>query len=153
MLLRAGGRRAVAIVAVAAGLVGGGVGLYDALTAKDRVLDDAAEELAGQFGATAEAVRTILGEAIEAGELGISISIGLYMVIAGGALGVVGGILGMRRAPQQVAAPVTASASPAVAIPDTPAAQDPSSVAMAPDPSGMPAPPPVEDEAGQPPGP
>jgi hypothetical protein len=153
MLLRAGGRRAVAIVAVAAGLVGGGVGLYDALTAKDRVLDDAAEELAGQFGATAEAVRTILDEAIEAGELGISISIGLYMVIAGGALGVVGGILGMRRAPQQVAAPVTAPASPPVATPDTPAAQDPSSVAMAPDPSGMPAPPSVEDEAAQPPGP
>lgn len=147
-LVRAGGKRVIAIVAIVAGLVGGGVGLYDALTAKDRVLDDAAEELAGQFGGTPEAVRALLDQAIDAGELGISLSIGLYMVIVGGALGVVGGVLGMRGAQEPVAkpavtAPTPASAAP-IASPDvTPATEVPSpSGASAPDVPSMPAPPP-----------
>jgi len=147
-LVRAGGKRAIAIVAIVAGLVGGGVGLYDALTAKDRVLDDAAEELAGQFGGTTEAVRALLDQAIDAGELGISLSIGLYMVIAGGALGVVGGVLGMRGAREPVAKPAVTAPTPVspapIASPDvTPTTEVPSPAgASAPDVPSMPAPPP-----------
>src|SRR5262245_6983200 len=68
-------RRAVAVVAVVAGLIGGGLALYDAITAKDSVLDAAAEELAPSFGVSSEQVRAALDQAIDAGQLGVSISI------------------------------------------------------------------------------
>lgn len=139
ILMRGSGRRALAIVAIVAALIGGGVGLYDALTAKDRVLDDAAEELAGSFGGTAEEVRALLDQAIDAGEIGISISLGLYIVIAGGALGIVGGVMAMRGA----------AAAPAVpAMSSIPAAAPPAPTAPMAEPPGMPAPPPPDDLGG-----
>ena len=89
-------RRMLAVLVILAGIVGGGIGLYDALTAKDSVLDAAAEELAPTFGASAERVRVALDQAIDAGQLSVSISIGLYVVIAGGVVALIGGILGLR---------------------------------------------------------
>lgn len=133
-LLRGGGKRALTIIAIVAALIGGGVGLYDALTAKDRVLDDAAEELAGQFGGSAAEVRVLLDQAIDAGEIGISLSIGLYLVIAGGVLGIVGGFMGMRGAAAAPAMPTMGSMPPAAssppmsappAMPEPPAPGDP----------------------------
>jgi hypothetical protein len=96
VLLLRQAKRALAILALLAGLVGGGVAVYDALTAKDSVLDGAAEELAPTVGASPEQVRVLLDEAIDAGQLSISLSIGIYVVIAGGLLALVGGILSMR---------------------------------------------------------
>jgi hypothetical protein len=96
VLLLRQARRALAILAILAGLVGGGVAVYDALTAKDSVLDSAAEELAPTLGASPEQVRVLLDQAIDSGEIGISLSIGIYVVIAGGALALVGGILSLR---------------------------------------------------------
>ena len=122
--LRTGGKRAIAVFAILAGIIGGGLGLYDALTAEDRVLDDAAEELATEFGGTKEEVRALLDEAIDSGQLGISLGVGLYMVIAGGALGIVGGILGLRVGPD-TAVPMTSSAvapEGAASIPPVPPA-------------------------------
>ena len=142
-LLGVAGRKIIAIVAIVAGLVGGGVGLYDALTAKDRVLDDAAEELAPQVGNTPEEVRALLDQAIDAGEIGISISIGLYMVIIGGVLGIVGGVLGLR---SPAAAPVAAEASmPGGVVPPEPAPAVGASAAADPGP--------VTDPPAQPPPP
>lgn len=146
--LRAG-RRMLAVLAIVAGLVGGGVGVYDALTAEDSVLDAAAEEIAPQFGASAEEVRVLLDEAIDAGQLSISISIGLYMVIAGGVLAIVGGVLQLRGATAPAAAGAGAMSSMAVAEPmdagTVPAADpvvvDPPAAPVAPDVS-PPAPPP-----------
>lgn len=89
-------KRALAIFAVVAGLLGGGVAVYDALTAEDSVLDSAAEELAPTIGASPEEVRGLLDEAVEAGQLSISLSIGIYGVIVGGVLALVGGILSLR---------------------------------------------------------
>jgi hypothetical protein len=133
--LRASGRRAIATLAVVAGLIGAAIGLYDALTAEDRVLDDAAEELAVQFGGTPQEVRALLDQAIDAGELGISISVGLYLVIVGGVLGVVGGALGMRRVPEPApalpvapvdgSAPVPAPPLPSGAVQPPPAPAGP----------------------------
>ncbi len=123
-LLR-GGRRALAILAIVAGLVGGGVGLYDALTATDSVLDSAAEELVQEFGGSVAQIRALLDAAIEVGELGISISIGLYMVIAGGTVGIVGGALALRRAS---AAPATTTSMPGT----------PTATMMTPETSGTP---------------
>ena len=96
VLLLRQAKRALAILALLAGLVGGGVAVYDALTAKDSVLDGAAEELAPTVGASPEQVRVLLDEAIDAGQLSISLSIGIYVVIAGGLLALVGGILSLR---------------------------------------------------------
>lgn len=89
------GRRGLGVIAIVAALIGGGTGLYDALTARDRVLDALAEALAEQVAATAQEVRAILDVSAEAGELAISIRLGLFMVIGGGALGLVGGWLGL----------------------------------------------------------
>lgn len=155
-LLRGGGKRGLAVLAIVAALIGGGVGVYDALTAKDRVLDDAAEELAGDFGGTAEEVRALLDQAIDAGQIGISLSIGLYLVIAGGALGVVGGVMGMRGgasaptmpdvAPAPSTSPTWAPSAPATPMMDPPAPAAPAAD-PAPDPPAMPAPP-STDEGG-----
>jgi len=97
-------RRMLAVLVILAGIVGGGIGLYDALTAKDSVLDAAAEELAPTFGASAEQVRLALDQAIDAGQLSVSISIGLYVVIAGGVVALIGGIVGLRGSAAEAAA-------------------------------------------------
>jgi hypothetical protein len=111
-------RRMLAVLVVLAGIVGGGIGLYDALTAKDSVLDAAAEELATSFGASAEQVRVALDQAIDAGQLNVSISIGLYVVIAGGVVALIGGIFGLPGSAAEPAATAGrfASAPPAEAI-------------------------------------
>ncbi len=107
------GRRGLAVLAMLAGVVGGGLGLYDALTAKDRVLDDVAATLAGRFGATAQEVRAILDQAVDAGELGISLGIGLFLVIAGGAIAIAGGAMRAGR-------PSIAASPPSPLPPDAP---------------------------------
>jgi hypothetical protein len=106
------GRVLAAVLVILAGIVGGGIGLYDALTAKDSVLDAAAEELAPSFEASAQEVRTVLDQAIDAGQLSVSIGIGLYVVIGGGVVALAGGILGLRgwgesAVPGQGATPAT----------------------------------------------
>ena len=160
-LLRTGWKRAIAVFAILAGIIGGGLGLYDALTAEDRVLDDAAEELATEFGGTTEEVRALLDQAIDSGQLGISLGVGLYMVIAGGALGIVGGILGLRGGAKAAVPMASSAAAPgmAVSIPAVPPAgtaapQAPAIPAPeAPGPTGvdvpvMPEPPPARGGAG-----
>jgi len=110
IVMATGTKRVLAVLVILAGIVGGGIGLYDALTAKDSVLDAAAEELAPSFGASAQEVRTVLDQAIDAGQFSVSIGIGLYVVIGGGIVALVGGILGLRGSgapavPGQTAAP------------------------------------------------
>jgi len=119
IVLSRANKRLLAVLVILAGIVGGGIGLYDALTAKDRVLDEAAEALAPTFGVPADQVRTVLDQAIDAGELGVSISIGLYVVIAGGGVALVGGILGLRgpATEPEWASGLAASASPAASAP------------------------------------
>jgi hypothetical protein len=118
-------KRMLAVLAILAGLVGGGVALYDALTAEDSVLDAAAEELAPSLGASAELVRAALDEAIDAGQLSVTISFGLYVVIAGGVVALFGGILGLRGSAEAEAAGGSSSGPPeavttAVDVPPTP---------------------------------
>lgn len=138
------GRRALAVIAIVAGLIGAGVGLYDALTAKDSVLDSASEEVATQVGATTEEVRAFLDDAIDAGQLSISIGIGLYIVIGGGVIALVGGVLQMggKGASASVGAPATpagfATSSAAAPPPAAPMQSDMT-------PPAAPAPPPPPD--------
>ena len=123
IVMARGTKRVLAVLLILAGIVGGGIGLYDAMTAKDSVLDAAAEELAPSFGASAELVRTALDQAIDAGQLSVSISIGLYLVIAGGVVALVGGILGLRGSGEPAVAGETAALPPpvtAMGAPDAP---------------------------------
>lgn len=113
IVMARGTRRVLAVLVILAGIVGGGIGLYDALTAKDSVLDAAAEELAPTFGVSAQEVRTVLDQAIDAGQLSVSISIGLYVVIAGGVVALAGGILGLRGSGEPAAPGLAAPATPA----------------------------------------
>jgi hypothetical protein len=129
-----GTKRVLAVVVILAGIVGGGIGLYDALTAKDSVLDAAAQELAPTFGASAQQVRPVLDQAIDSGQLNISISIGLYVVIAGGFVALAGGILGLRGSGEpalsgQTAAPATLTTT--IRGPDVPPAPMPPSASSA----------------------
>jgi hypothetical protein len=114
-------RRAVAIVAVLAGLVGGGLALYDALTAEDSVLDAAAEELAPTLGVSADQVRAALDQAVDSGRLGVSVGIGPYMAIIGGLVVTLGGVLAMR---ESVTEHSTASPTASPTPPVTPDADD-----------------------------
>ena len=124
-------KRVLAVLALLAGLIGGGVGLYDAMTAKDSVLDAAAEQIAPGLGASADQVRGLLDDAIDSGELSISISFGLYLVIGGGLLALVGGALSMRGRAETAAAPSGFVSGPPTAMdappamPSTPAPEPP----------------------------
>lgn len=135
-------RRMLAVLVILAGIVGGGIGLYDALTAKDSVLDAAAEELAPTFGASAEQVRVALDQAIDAGQLSVSISIGLYVVIAGGVVALIGGIFSLRGS----AAEPAATAGRFASAPPPAVATEGGTVPPAPTPPPAAAPP--ADEAG-----
>lgn len=135
LMLRAT-RRVVVVVAVLAGLVGGGLALYDALTAKDSVLDAAAEELAPSFGVSPDQVRAALDQAVDSGQLGVSISIGLYVVIAGGLVTVVGGLLGLRDSATEPAAE-TESATTTPPMPASPSDVEAGSPSAPPDAGGL----------------
>jgi hypothetical protein len=130
IVMARGTKRMLAVLVIIAGIVGGGIGLFDALTAKDSVLDAAAEELAASDGASAQQVRTVLDQAIDAGQLSVSISLGLYVVIGGGVVALAGGILGLQGSgePAAPAAPVTTiggSDVPPAAMPPSAASSDP----------------------------
>jgi hypothetical protein len=142
LLAMRAGRRILAIVTILAGLAGAGLGIYDAVTAKDSVLDAAAEQVATQVGATVEEVRALLDDAIDAGQLSISISVGLYIVIGGGLLALVGGFLMLGTKGAGKAAP----AEPAgFAVAATPPASSAGSG------SGAAAPPPAAEDIAPPP--
>lgn len=131
-------KRALAVLAILAGLIGGGVGLYDAMTAKDSVLDAAAEEFAPTLGASVDEVRTLLDQAVDSGELSISISIGLYIVIGGGILALVGGFLSMRGGEEADVAPAGLSSGAEMTTGEVPAMPALSSAEPAAQPGGDP---------------
>jgi hypothetical protein len=64
------------------GLVAATVGLYTAMTAKEQLLDAAEADLS----------RSVVQDALDSGLLQLSISLGLYVVIAGGGLGILGAL-------------------------------------------------------------
>jgi hypothetical protein len=146
-----GGRRALGVLALLAGLIAGAVGIYDAATAKNSVLDAVAEQVAPQVGASVSAVRAILQRSADAGDLDIKLEPGLFIVIAGGALGLIGGVIAiatakrneMRSAPSMPGGVETASTLPASS--DTPAPGAPAAGSPEPPtapPGGSPPPPP-----------
>jgi hypothetical protein len=133
VLVMRGSRRILAIITILVGIVGGGLALYDALTAKDSVLDAAAEELAPSFGVSTDQVRAALDQAVDTGQIGVSVSYGLYLAVAGGVIVIVGGILGLRGA--EVSEPAASAPDPSDETPPwVPSPSEPSETAVAPPP-------------------
>lgn len=92
LMIRTGGlRRAAAVLAIVAGLVSAGIGIYDMIDIKSNALDDIITEFGGDPDTITEEQRTQIEDAFE-----ISVGYGLYLVIAAGVIGLVGGILGLR---------------------------------------------------------
>jgi hypothetical protein len=155
LALQGAGRKVVAVVAVLAGLVAGGLALYDALTAKDTIIDKTAEEVAGSLGVPKADAVAMINAAIDAGQIDLSLAFGIYLVIGGGALGLIGGGL-MFGGGKPSAAPTFATetaapvASAAPAAPPMPAGEPaPSPWASAPPSDAAPGAP----EASEPPDP
>lgn len=128
-----GTKKAMAVLAIVAGLVAGGVAVYDAATAKDRVLDEAASQVASTAGVSESEARAFLDQAVDSGQVGISLSFGIFVVIAGGVLGLVGGVMGLRSSgqptPEMPGMDAMGSASPP-APPAPPAMPEPPASGM-----------------------
>jgi hypothetical protein len=133
------------------GMVVAGVGIYTAVTAKDRVIDAAANAIAARLGVTVEQARIAVNQAVDSGALKIALDIGLFIVIAGGVLGIVAGLLAMRSKPAAPAMPAAAGGvgltgwaappAPATPSPTEPAPTPWPTPAPTPEPSPPPAPP------------
>jgi hypothetical protein len=136
-----GTKKAMAVIAIVAGLVAGGVGVYDAVTAKERVLDEAASQVASSAGVSKTAARALLDQAVDSGQVDISLSFGIFVVIAGGVLGLVGGVMGLGSSRESAPAmpgmgPTGSSTPPASML--SPDAPEPPAPVM---PSAVPEPP------------
>ena len=92
--LTEGARRGVAIVAGIAGLVALGIGIYDAIDISDKAgeIGDIADTASQAAGAQGEQVRALLEQGLD-----VSLSFGIFVVIAGGLLALVGGALALAR--------------------------------------------------------
>jgi hypothetical protein len=92
------GKRALAVVAIIAGLIAGGLALYDAATAKKRIVDDLSSTVAGKVGVSTDQARRLLQAAVDSGRVQIRLGFGIFLVMGGGLLGVVGGVVGLSSA-------------------------------------------------------
>lgn len=88
------GRRAWAIIIVVASLVAGGLTLYALGQKQERLGIGSAENLARDIAAQSGIAETEVLEQVR-GEVIVEVQPGLYITIAGAALGVAGGILGL----------------------------------------------------------
>jgi hypothetical protein len=148
-------RLALSLIAIAASAFVGGFGLYDALTPKAQAIDEAASRLGG--GA---AVRSLLERLFDQGILTISVEVGLWLVVAGGAVALVGAIAGAASRTKPVAVGVGTGfgpqgVEPAIGADAVPPAPPTSSGTAAPPPMPGPTPSPEAPPAPDlpPPGP
>jgi hypothetical protein len=120
--------RTLAAIAILAGVVGCGIGTFEALMTQDSLLDAAARRLAPSLGSIEQA-RALLDQAVGVGQISFSVGVGVYVVIVGGVVTLAGGIAGLRRlGPPQTAdtraLSVTQPAPPAgIEYRDVPTAQ------------------------------
>ncbi len=90
-----GANKGLSVLVGLGGLVAGGLGLYDILSAESQVIDAAAKEVGGGAGVSLDQVKEFLQQAFDQGILKISPGIGIMLVVAGGALALVAGVLGL----------------------------------------------------------
>ena len=90
-----GARARLRTSALVGGIAVAGVGIYTALTATDQIVDSAASQIAAEFRVPEQQARATIEAALDHGLLDLSFQIGLYLVIAGGVLGIVAGIVAL----------------------------------------------------------
>src|SRR5439155_15916948 len=89
-------RRGLAVLAIVAGLVGGGIALFD-VTTKDRQFDDGLRKgFANVQGhPISNAQLAVIKEQLKRLGVSFSLSSGLYIALVGGVIGLIGGIVGL----------------------------------------------------------
>ena len=102
-------RKAMGVVVILAGLVGGGVAVYDATRVKD-VANDAESAAASAAGSGLEQLGLSAGEIFD-GVFDVTAGVGLWVCIAGGVVALVGGVLALRE--RQEASPAAMGATTA----------------------------------------
>jgi tryptophan-associated transmembrane protein len=144
----AGLRRGMAILAIVAGLAGAAVGAIDLFT-KDRQVDDILRKsLAGSTGHTATAAELALAHKfLDRLGFSISASIGIYLILAGGLVGLVGGAMAVAQKEAAPAAPPYQSPGGGGAMGFTPSAPPAPSAPSAPSAPASPAPPAPQAES------
>ena len=111
-------RKAMGVVVILAGLVGGGVAVYDATRVKD-VANDAESAAASAAGSGLEQLGLSAGEIFD-GVFDVTAGVGLWVCIAGGVVALVGGVLALRE--RQEASPAAMGATTATTSTAPPAA-------------------------------
>lgn len=147
-LRQRGGRIGLSVLALLAGAFAGGVGLYDALTPKTQAIDEASK---GLSGVGVQQAKQFLEGLFDDGILKITVQIGLWLVVVGGAVALIGALVGLFMRSRVPVAPAAAPTGFATE-PQTPAPAVSSSWAQ-PEASGpppMPAPPAPEPPAPSP---
>ena len=111
-------RKAMGVIVILAGLVGGGVAVYDATRVKD-VANDAETAAASAAGSGLEQLGLSAGEIFD-GVFDVTAGIGLWVCIAGGVIALVGGVLALRERPE--ASPAAMGATTATTFTTAPPA-------------------------------
>ena len=111
-------RKAMGVIVILAGLVGGGVAVYDANRVKD-VANDAETAAASAAGSGLEQLGLSAGEIFD-GVFDVTAGIGLWVCIAGGVIALVGGVLALRERPE--ASPAAMGANTATTFTTAPPA-------------------------------
>jgi hypothetical protein len=88
-----GARLGLAVFSVIGGLIAGAIGLYDALTAESQVSDQVSQTLATSAGVSVAEARRVYQQLLDGGFLEVSVSIGLWLAVVGGAVAFAGGLV------------------------------------------------------------
>ena len=150
-------RKAMGVIVILAGLVGGGVAVYDATRVKD-VANDAESAAASAVGSGLDQAGLSADDIFD-GVFDVTPGIGLWVCIAGGVVALVGGVLALRERPGASTAAMAATtattsttAAPAAAGTGFDAPPAPASTAVTePAPTAEPPPAPVAPPAPTPP--
>ncbi len=110
MWMRKGSGRSLSALVMLGGLVAGGTGLYDMLTAKSTIVDELVSKAAPGSGLPVDQVRALINSWFDKGIIKISPEFGIFVVIAGGVLALIGGLMLLATK----AEPATATSSPPV---------------------------------------
>jgi hypothetical protein len=144
-------KRMTSIVAALGALFGGAIAIYDIVTPRRQVIDAAAKEFGGPAGGAA--IRGVMEGLFDRGILKIDVQLGLWMVLVGAALALIGSLLAAATArPPQTSAPAlppAASISPNPAEPAPPRSEEhvpPITKTQPPDPAAGP----VSEDVGRP---
>jgi hypothetical protein len=113
-------RRMASIVAALGALFGGAIAIYDVVTPRRQVIDAAAKEFGGPAGGPA--IRRVMEGLFDRGILRIDVRLGLWMLLVGAGLALIGSLLAAGAAgSQQTSAPAFPTAAPISRNPAEPA--------------------------------